>query len=215
MNNTLTVCVCVFSLQDGQSKASELPLKVKMAWTSEDSTTSGKKQSPPLVSELLFIQRTVEVFNVLWFSDDTGSTEKKQKTKRKKKNCFRRFFSWMKKNLCSCWTCAEEDEQGERWRSVKGFVAWFSTKSFIDLQGQHGGSVAGTVASQQKVLALNLGPLPVCVEFACSPRVFAWVSTGFSGFLPHSKDMQLRWTGHCKCKCKISNLIKKIFKQIN
>ena len=34
----------------------------------------------------------------------------------------------------------------------------------------HGGSVVSTVASQQKVLALNPVTLPVCVEFACSLR---------------------------------------------
>ena len=52
----------------------------------------------------------------------------------------------------------------------------------------HGGSVVSTVASQQKVLSLNQGPLPVCVEFTF---VTQWVSSGCSGFFPHSTDMPL------------------------
>ena len=61
------MCVCVFSSQSWMSESS---LEVsdsdsEMSWTSEDSTSSGKKQSPPLVFESLFIQRMVEVFNVL------------------------------------------------------------------------------------------------------------------------------------------------------
>ena len=76
--------MCVFSSQAGLSTTSESSL------TCEDLTTPGKKQSPLLVSDLLFSQRTVEVFNVLLFSDDSGAAEKK-------KNCFQRLGSWMKK----------------------------------------------------------------------------------------------------------------------
>ena len=66
--------------------------------TSEDLTSSSKEQSPPLVSELLFIQRMVEVFNVLLFSDDDSSaTEEKKKVK--KKNCFQRLGSWMRNGM--------------------------------------------------------------------------------------------------------------------
>ena len=59
------VCVCVFSLQSGMSESSLEVSESDVSWTSEDSTTSGKKQSSPLVSQSLFIQRMVEVFNVL------------------------------------------------------------------------------------------------------------------------------------------------------
>ena len=59
------VCLCVFSSQSGMSESSLEVSDSDMSWTSEDSTTSGKKQSPPLVFESLFIQRMDEVFNVL------------------------------------------------------------------------------------------------------------------------------------------------------
>ncbi|KAK3523301.1 hypothetical protein QTP86_029522 [Hemibagrus guttatus] len=44
----------------------------------------------------------------------------------------------------------------------------------------------------------------VCVEFACSPRALG-VSSGYSGFLPQSKDMHGRLIGISKlsvvCDC--------------
>ncbi|KAJ8383341.1 hypothetical protein AAFF_G00222010 [Aldrovandia affinis] len=40
----------------------------------------------------------------------------------------------------------------------------------------------------KKVSGSNPGQGPFCAEFACSP-VSAWVSSGYSGFLPQSKDM--------------------------
>ncbi len=48
----------------------------------------------------------------------------------------------------------------------------------------------------------------MCVEFACSPRV-SGVSSGYSGFLPQSKDMHGRLIGvskvsvvyECVCEC--------------
>ncbi len=43
--------------------------------------------------------------------------------------------------------------------------------------GQHGGAVANTVASQQEGSGFELMP--------------AWVFSGYFGFLPESKDMQL------------------------
>ena len=57
--------------------------------------------------------------------------------------------------------------------------------------GLHGGPVVSTVASQLEDprFASWLGRLgSFCVEFACSPCA-AWVLTGYSGFLPQSKNM--------------------------
>ncbi|KAK3571581.1 hypothetical protein QTP86_014449, partial [Hemibagrus guttatus] len=46
----------------------------------------------------------------------------------------------------------------------------------------------------------------VCVEFACSPRA-SGVSSGYSGFLPQSKDMHCRLIGISKlsvvCVCAL------------
>ncbi|CAK6971753.1 dual specificity tyrosine-phosphorylation-regulated kinase 4-like, partial [Scomber scombrus] len=40
------------------------------------------------------------------FAATTGKTQQQQPQgkKKKKKNCFRRFCSWMRRNMCSCWT---------------------------------------------------------------------------------------------------------------
>ena len=48
----------------------------------------------------------------------------------------------------------------------------------------------------------------VCAEFACAPRV-SGVSSGYSGFLPQSKDMHVSLMGvskvsvvyECVCEC--------------
>ena len=58
----------------------------------------------------------------------------------------------------------------------------------------HGGVVVSTVASQQEGSRFNSQLGPFCVEFACSP-VYAWVLSGYSGFLPPSKNMHVRLIG--------------------
>ncbi len=64
------------------------------------------------------------------------------------------------------------------------------------LHGRHGG--ASTAAKQREGSGFEpTGRLgPSCVEFACSPRW--WVFSGYSSFLPQSKDMQVRLTGDSK-----------------
>lgn len=65
--------------------------------------------------------------------------------------------------------------------------------SYLKLH-RHGGLVVSTFASHLQGWGfdsrLHLG----CVEFACSPRA-SGVSSGYSGFLPRSKDMHGRLIG--------------------
>ncbi|MEQ2305525.1 hypothetical protein AMECASPLE_038785 [Ameca splendens] len=54
----------------------------------------------------------------------------------------------------------------------------------------------GTVAVQQEGPGFDSRPGSYCMEFACFPfPVHAWVLTGYSGFLPQSKDMSDRLIG--------------------
>ncbi|CAK6977833.1 dual specificity tyrosine-phosphorylation-regulated kinase 4-like [Scomber scombrus] len=49
------------------------------------------------------------------FAATTGKTQQQQRQeKKKKKNCFRRFCSWMRRNMCSCWTGVDEEEESRR-----------------------------------------------------------------------------------------------------
>ncbi|CAK6971752.1 dual specificity tyrosine-phosphorylation-regulated kinase 4-like [Scomber scombrus] len=49
------------------------------------------------------------------FAATTGKTQQQQpQEKKKKKNCFRRFCSWMRRNMCSCWTGVDEEEESQR-----------------------------------------------------------------------------------------------------
>ena len=61
--------------------------------------------------------------------------------------------------------------------------------------------MVSTVASQEEGSRFNSQLGPFCVEFACSPRVCVgslWVLSGFSGFLPLSKNMHVRLIGDSK-----------------
>ena len=56
--------------------------------------------------------------------------------------------------------------------------------------------MVGTAASQGPRFDSRLGSLSVwCLHVL---PVSAWVSSGCSGFLPQSKDMQVRWIGYAK-----------------
>ncbi len=63
--------------------------------------------------------------------------------------------------------------------------------------GRYGSAVASTVTSQQEGSwfkpTSQLGPF--CVEFACSPLPAWGFFSRYSGFHPHSKDMQVRLIG--------------------
>lgn len=82
--------------------------------------SSGKNNSSSLVSKLLrhsifllfFTLRISEVFHVCWLLDDSKDWTKKKK----KKNSFQRFFSWMKRTF-SCSVDTIED-----WISLRRFV---------------------------------------------------------------------------------------------
>ncbi|KAK3559974.1 hypothetical protein QTP86_033671, partial [Hemibagrus guttatus] len=67
-------------------------------------------------------------------------------------------------------------------------------------------SLVGTFASHLQSWGLDSCLHHVCVEFACSPRA-SGVSSGYSGFLPQSKDMHGRFIGIPKlsgvCECVI------------
>ena len=65
-------------------------------------------------------------------------------------------------------------------------------------QGWHGGAVVSTDASQHQGPGFNsdLGLLSVWSLYILP--VSAWVSSGCSGFLPHSKGVQVRLIGHAK-----------------
>ena len=65
--------------------------------------------------------------------------------------------------------------------------------------GLHGGSVAWFASRSGR-----LGSF--CVEFACSPCA-AWVFTGYSGFLPQSKNM-LRLTGNSKLSVGVNESVR-------
>ncbi|KAK3549640.1 hypothetical protein QTP86_005378 [Hemibagrus guttatus] len=54
--------------------------------------------------------------------------------------------------------------------------------------GGHGGLVVSTFASHLQGWGFDSRLCHVCVEFACSPRP-SGVFSGYSGFLPQSKDM--------------------------
>ena len=61
-------------------------------------------------------------------------------------------------------------------------------------RGLHGGVVVSAVASQREGSKFNSQLGPFCVESACSP-VYAWVLSGYSGFLPLSKNMHVGLIG--------------------
>ncbi|KAK3550379.1 hypothetical protein QTP86_025206 [Hemibagrus guttatus] len=68
------------------------------------------------------------------------------------------------------------------------------------------GGTGSTSASHLQGWGFDSHLRRVCVEFACSPRA-SGVSSGFSGFLPRSKDMHCRLigisklSGVCVCVC--------------
>ncbi|MEQ2272766.1 hypothetical protein XENORESO_011284 [Xenotaenia resolanae] len=68
--------------------------------------------------------------------------------------------------------------------------------------GLHSGAVGSTVALQQEGPGFDPRG-SFCMEFACSPR--AWVLTGYSGFLPQSKDMPVRLIGLSKIALRCMN----------
>ncbi|KAK3564830.1 hypothetical protein QTP86_027969 [Hemibagrus guttatus] len=63
--------------------------------------------------------------------------------------------------------------------------------------GRHGGLVVSMFASHLQGWGFDSRLRRVCVEFACSPRA-SGVSSGYSGFLPRSKDMHGRLIGISK-----------------
>jgi len=58
-----------------------------------------------------------------------------------------------------------------------------------------------TVASQQRVPGLD--PAGLSVWSLHVLPVYAWVPSGFSGFLPPSKNMHVRLTGDSKSECEL------------
>uniref|UniRef100_A0A0E9W1X0 Uncharacterized protein n=1 Tax=Anguilla anguilla TaxID=7936 RepID=A0A0E9W1X0_ANGAN len=53
------------------------------------------------------------------------------------------------------------------------------------------GAAQCMVTLQQDGPGFKVYPGPFCVEFACSPRVSAWVSSANSGLLPQFKEVQV------------------------
>ena len=47
------------------------------------------------------------------FTATTGKTQQQQ-PQEKKKNCFQRFCSWVRKNMCSCWSGVDDEEESQR-----------------------------------------------------------------------------------------------------
>ncbi|KAK3546500.1 hypothetical protein QTP70_026354 [Hemibagrus guttatus] len=67
--------------------------------------------------------------------------------------------------------------------------------------GGHSGLVVSTVASHLQVWGFDFCLRHVCVEFACSPCA-SGVSSGYSGFLPWSKDISKLFVV-CDCVCAL------------
>ena len=65
--------------------------------------------------------------------------------------------------------------------------------------------MGSTAASQQEGSGFE-SPIPrgLSVWSLHVLPVFAWVFSGYSGFLPQSKDMQLRLIGECKLSLGVS-----------
>ncbi|KAK3561241.1 hypothetical protein QTP86_030586 [Hemibagrus guttatus] len=59
---------------------------------------------------------------------------------------------------------------------------------------RHSGLVVSTFASHLQGWGFDSRLRHVCVEFACSPCALG-ISSGYSGFLPRSKDMHCRLIG--------------------
>eukprot|EP00061_Rhincodon_typus_P015497 g43207.t1 len=71
----------------------------------------------------------------------------------------------------------------------------FKSKISILLLHSEGGLDAQWLLLPHRARVLGLiSALRDCVEFAHSPFVSAWVSSGYSGFLPYSKDVQVSLT---------------------
>ncbi|XP_053184281.1 dual specificity tyrosine-phosphorylation-regulated kinase 4-like [Scomber japonicus] len=48
------------------------------------------------------------------FTATTSKTQQQQPQEKKKKNCFQRFCSWVRKNMCSCWSGVDDEEESQR-----------------------------------------------------------------------------------------------------
>ncbi|MEQ2240519.1 hypothetical protein ILYODFUR_015876 [Ilyodon furcidens] len=83
-------------------------------------------------------------------------------------------------------------------------------KFFCLFLGLHGGAAGSTAALQQEVLGLTPGWGSFCMNLCVLP-VPAWVLSGYSGFLPQSKNMTVRFIdlsklllGVCGCLSCVS-----------
>ena len=75
--------------------------------------------------------------------------------------------------------------------------------NWIPLGGLHGGVVVSTVASQQEGSRFDRHLGPFCVSLHVL-FVYAWVLSGYSGFLPPSKYMHVRLIGDSKIVLSVS-----------
>ncbi|KAK3565116.1 hypothetical protein QTP86_033169, partial [Hemibagrus guttatus] len=101
------------------------------------------------------------------------------------------------------WRVYRETER--RSRQLAGLIASHRDDSNKSSQcGGHSGLVVSTFASHLQVWGFDSCFHHVCVESACSPRA-SGVSSGYSGFLPQSKDMHDKLIGISKlsvvCDC--------------
>ena len=72
--------------------------------------------------------------------------------------------------------------------------------------GRHGGTVVSIAVSQHQELGFNSGLRSLSVQSLHILSVSAWVSSGCSGFLPQSKDVQGRWIDHGKLTISVRRI---------
>jgi len=67
----------------------------------------------------------------------------------------------------------------------------------------HGGTVVSTAASQRQVPGFNSRLGSLSVRSLHILPMSAWVSSGCTGFLPHSRDVRVRLIGHNKLSLSV------------